>query len=314
MAVCFGYYKIININNHRTVTAIKKGNKNKTVGGGRATLTDFCDWDVPTRQSFGNLLASYKATPTSKSVINSMIKFEDMYRDAKPGPFRTSFFTDLKGLNEERQGRRLKAYLAKRDLIRTVNSGGGKEIIATSRAHKIFYESYPLAKLRQQKWDGGWTVVTYDIPSLRKSDREYLRRKLKDLGFGCPQESLYVSPLHLEEPLQELIEGEGLGDFVWVISAQRILGLPNTTVAQKSWNLDSLNGLYSKLLEALPRVKKSGNKKLLKEWKEYFLSVDNADPYLPKELLSKDWLGEMCKNEFTKLGLSGLLLSIIGLG
>ena len=287
-------------------------NASKKTSGATA-LNDLANWNAAICKSFDDLLASYKVTPTSKSVLNSMIKFEGMYRDVNPGLFSTNFWTDFGGINEERRGKRLRTYLAKRDLIKTVSEGGEKEIVVTTRAHKIFYESYPLAQLRKQKWDGTWTVVTYDVPEPKKTEREYLRGRLKDLGFGCPQDSLYVCPLHLEEPLRELIEGEELTDYVWVISATRVLGLDNKDVAAKAWNLNHFNELYTALLEALPKVKRARNKKLISEWREYFLALDSADPYLPRELLPDGWLGEKCKKEFFKMSRHNLLSLLLGL-
>lgn len=165
--------------------------------------------------------------------------------------------TLLKVKNEYRRGLRTRIYLHKKDLIKSVDGKGGRKLVLTSRAHKIFYQEYPLAQLRTKKWDGFWTIINYDFPNLQKNDRNYFRRKLKSLGFGSPQESVFVSPLPLSEALNQLVEGERFEKFAWVVRAQRILGLSHKEVAQKSWNLEALNGLYEKLLTVLPKVKKN---------------------------------------------------------
>ncbi len=278
-----------------------------------SSLVQFAAWDEKTSKLFGNYLLSYESTPSSKLLLSSMIKFEAMYRPLKPGPFHVDLFNVIDGLNEERSARRARIYLNKKDLVKVSGKGGGKSLVLTTRAHKVFYEDYPLAALRKYKWDGFWTIVTYDLPNLKRNDRDYFRRKLKGLGFGCPQESLYVCPLPLSKPLRDLVEGERLGDFVWVLRAETVMGLENGEVAARSWNLAEFNDLYAKLLAVLPLVKKSRNKELLLQWQRYFLSLDLADPYLPGELLPADWQGEECRKAFSRLGFFGLLRSIFRL-
>lgn len=233
-----------------------------------------------------------------------------MYRPVSKSIFSTNFWTDFDGVNEYRRAQRTKTHLYKKDLLKAVDGINGKTLVLTTRAHKIFYEQYPLAKLRKQKWNGVWTVVMYDLPLSSKTERDYLRRKLKHLGFGCLQKSIMISPLPLEDSVQELIQGEGLETYVVVLTAHRVLGLTNREMAEASWNLKELSDLYNKLLEILPKVKGVRNKDLLDEWRTTFLAVNFEDPYLPFELLPADWPGEKCKKEFTKLGLPGLLRTI----
>ncbi|MCG2685985.1 hypothetical protein L6258_01280, partial [Candidatus Parcubacteria bacterium] len=159
---------------------------------------------------------------------------------------------------------------------------------------------YPLAKLRKEPWDGVWTIVSYDFPEKIRTKRNRFREKISRLGFGSPQQSLFVSPLSLERGIEEFVKGEGVESFVWVARAKRILGMENSEVARKSWNLDELDELYGVLLEALPRAKKTGGDDLIL-WQKYFLAVNAADPYLPDELLPKSWVGVNCEREFKKL-------------
>jgi len=276
-------------------------------------LHEFAKWDVKTIQQFQRLLLNYEQTPRSKALTQSMIKFEGMYKPLTKNPFSVDLFGTLDGINEEREGRRMKAYMYSKDLIKSVDESGGKKLVLTTRAHKIFYRDYPLAYLRSQKWDGTWTIVVYDFPEQLRGTRNYLREKLKSLGFGIPQESIMVSPLPLSQPIKELVDGENVENYAWVLNAKRVLGLSNAEVAAQAWSLDLFNDLYTKLVEILPQVKKSRKRGLLEDWRKCFLSVDSADPYLPFELLPKNWQGENCKKEFAKLGLRGLLKSIFSL-
>lgn len=290
------------------MTAVPKADR--TEFGHKLKIWTFSKWDVKTVKDFDELLFGLESTPSSKILITQMVKCSWLYEPVKPGPFSFDQRGVVKAINEYRESRRAKLYLLDKDLIKTADSGGGKTLYLTSRGQKIFYEEYPLAILRKQKWDGNWVVVTYDFPETIRRRRDYFRRKLVRLGFGTAQESLLICPLPLESAIEELIEGEGITDYVWVLKAQRVLGLENSEVAKRAWNLGKLNNLYGKLLEIRPRLRKSQGKDLKKEWEQLFLAVDLADPYLPFELLPDDWLGEECKKQFFGPGISGFIRSL----
>lgn len=275
-------------------------------------LARLANWDVKTIKTFDDLVLRYQQTPSTKRLIKSMVKFENMYNPLVPGPFHVDIFNVIEGTNEYRKGLRARIYLHKKDLIKTVDEKGGRKLVLTNRGRKIFYQEYPLAKLRSKKWDGFWTIINYDFPNQRKTDRDYFRRKLRSLGFGSPQESVFVSPLPLSEALHELVGGERFEKFAWVVKAERIQGLTNQEVAQKSWDLKTLNDLYEKLLAVLPEIKKINNSLLTRQWREHFLAVDNADPYLPRELLPEGYQAGSCKKALSRLGLPGLLQIIFG--
>jgi len=117
-------------------------------------------------------------------------------------------------------------------------------------------------------------------------------------------------PAGKSKPLHDLINGEGYKDNVWVVTAKRVLGLENREVCMKSWNLNTINGLYEKLLLARIQIKNLGKAKLYDEWKSYFLALNNIDPYLPMELLPENWNGAKCEAEFHKWGFPSLISAI----
>lgn len=251
------------------------------------------------RNLLDRYLAQFETTPNYKKLLHSMIKFEDMYLPLRKGRWQVDIFDQIGAINEHRQLKRAEIYMNKKDLITAAAGAEGRKLVVTSRGHKIFYEDYPLAKLRKDPWDGNWTIVSYDFPEKIRGKRDYFRKRIVKFGFGSPQQSLFVSPLPLETALQKFIEGGNLSEFVWVIRAERVLGMKNRDVARKSWNLKELNELYQTLLDSLPQTKKS--KRALEKWQKYFLALNSADPYLPAELLPKGWLGAKCEKEFKKL-------------
>ena len=270
------------------------------------SLPAFAEWDFKTVKQFNHYLANYEALPSYKRVLNTMIKFKEMYQPIGKSSTYVDPNRQLASINEERKLKRIQIYMNRRDIINTFDEIRGRRLVITSRGHKIFYKDYPLARLRKQKWDGVWTIVMYDFPEKLRRLRDLIRRRLKGLGFGSPQLSILISPLPIDEGIQKLIEGEKMEKFVWTLRAKKVLGMEDKEVARQSWSLNEINDLYKKLLVILPKVKKTlNNQKLLDSWKSYFLALNHADPYLPFELLPEDWLGEKCEKEFVKLGSAG---------
>lgn len=54
---------------------------------------------------------------------------------------------------------------------------------------------------KNQKWDGKWRVVIFDIPEKHKSAREGFRIKLADMGFRRMQDSSFISPYPCEKEI-----------------------------------------------------------------------------------------------------------------
>ena len=261
--------------------------------------------------AFQQYLVSYLALPSYKKVLSSMINFSEMYEPV----IRFGKYYDFLDFNrEENEYRRLKRseiFLCQRDLIKTSDPRSGPKIIVTSRGHRVFFEEYPLAKLRKEKWDGYWTIVMFDFPEKKRDWRIAFRKKITSLGFGSPQISILASPLAVENDIQRYIEGEKINQFVWVLRAKRILGMENTEVACSAWPIEQINRLYKELLERLPAVKRLGNKSETERWRYYFLAVNHADPFLPYELLPDDWASDKCSKEFIKLGRFGFLRALL---
>lgn len=263
------------------------------------------------QELFDKYCLAYEELPIYKKLLRGLIKYSEMYRPIPRGDRNFDPWGHLAGINEERQVKRAEFYLREKDLIQTFDEKSGKRLVVTSRGHKIFYEDYPLAELRRKPWDKMWTLVMYDFPERERTNRKIIRRRLIDLGFGCPQISLLVSPLPLDKPVQQLLEGEGLAEKVWTLRAERVLGMENWQVVQRAWpQLAEISALYEELLEVAPRVEREV-KKLFDWWGGYFLAVNNADPYLPFELLPTDWQGSACEKEYFRLNTKRSWASLI---
>lgn len=269
-------------------------------------------WDTGSLVRLKQYLLSFEKLPSYKKLLNSMIKFGDMYRQLYISPRKSYYIKGYKEIMEEdniyRAQKRAEVYMNRRKLIKVVDEAGEKRIVVTSSGKKIFYKAFPLAKLRKQKWDQLWTIVMYDFPEKARVERNLMRRNLTYFNFGSPQLSIFISPLPLQEPIQQLIEAEKFERYVWVTRAKSILGKSNREIARASWPVDILNDLYHRLYQIFPKIKKDRN--LVVFWNTCFLALDSQDPYLPFELAPKPWWGRNCRDQFNKASRGNIFKSI----
>lgn len=198
---------------------------------------------------------------------------------------------------------------------RTLKTGNIEKVIKngevylrlTSRGTKNLHRDFPILNLTK-KWDKRWVIVVFDISEKSKSIRNNLRNKLKSLGFGMLQKSIWISPLSITEDMREFIDSIGLSEYVFVMEVSGfILGDPKE-LARRVWNLDSLEKEFLDIklrLDEINQLVKSESdrikKREAKTGKEYYQSLRKKReamreklefivnfPPLPKELLSEE--------------------------
>lgn len=76
--------------------------------------------------------------------------------------------------------------------------------------------------LDKEKWDGKWRLVIFDIPEKRRTVREVLRARLKELGFKRWQQSLWVSKKNCTKQLRDFIKRVGIERWVIVVESDNI--------------------------------------------------------------------------------------------
>ncbi len=77
-------------------------------------------------------------------------------------------------------------------------------------------------KLENEKWDGKWRLVAWDIPEKQKKARDLLRHQLKQLGFKQFQKSVWASKKNCTLLLREYIKKVGIEDWVKVLESNNI--------------------------------------------------------------------------------------------
>ncbi len=180
-------------------------------------------------------------------------------------------------------------YLAK-EIVR------GEPVLAITRGgkHKLARQ-FSYFKMRDEGWDGFWRLVIFDISEKQRFLRDKLRRKLKELGFGLWQKSIYISPFDLEEDMREFLDAENLTGKAYVLTAKHKLLGDARNLADQVWDLTNLNLSYGDILSKLDNMKV----KLAEVYQQY-LEVLEIDPCLPKELLPINWQGEKVRDKFKK--------------
>ena len=77
-------------------------------------------------------------------------------------------------------------------------------------------------KTVEQKWDGKWRFVFFDVPELNKNRRNYLRFMLKTIGFKEFQKSVWAYPYKIPSFLKELLWEENIKPYTRFVTIEEI--------------------------------------------------------------------------------------------
>ncbi|HBQ51040.1 TPA: CRISPR-associated endonuclease Cas2 [Candidatus Daviesbacteria bacterium] len=76
--------------------------------------------------------------------------------------------------------------------------------------------------LKDEKWDGKWRLVIFDIPEKRKQARNLLRRSLKKWGFVAWQKSVWATKKNCTQVLRNFIKNVGIENWVMVVESDNV--------------------------------------------------------------------------------------------
>jgi len=149
-------------------------------------------------------------------------------------------------------------------------------------------------------WDGFWRLVIFDVPLLRNAQREELRRHLRRRGFGCLQQSVWVTPDRLDEEKRILGSGGINVKSLLLLEARLHGGESDAQIVRGAWDFELINGRYARYLEVLmerPAGAMQGEHagKRMRNWavreRQAWLEAVRYDPLLPDQLLPSGYLG-----------------------
>lgn len=175
--------------------------------------------------------------------------------------------------------------------IERITKGGRPYLRLTPKGSDKVRRDFSLFSWQKQKWDRKWRIVVFDIAEANKKTRDNLRAKLRELGFGMLQESVWINPYDFVVDMREFLETQGLGENALIFETSSLREGDNRALAAKIWPLDEINQGYEDLLSLLTklrgRVKTSEEE--LRKVKSRYLEILREDPCLPGELLPHDW-------------------------
>ena len=197
----------------------------------------------------------------------------------------------------------------KSDLIEKVEKNGEIYMRITSGGRKKIQRDFPMLSFQNKPWDGKWRIVMFDIEEVNKSARERLRSKLKELGFGMLQKSVFISPHNIIKDFLEFAEAAGLKDYLYVFETEHFVIGEKSEFANKIWKLDELNNSYKEVIDEITEMKNkdmfSGSDRMnklydenkdglsnLSNFRNKWLKIVVSDPFLPNRLLPKPWWGD----------------------
>jgi len=92
------------------------------------------------------------------------------------------------------------------------------EVIITlseyGKKHVLKYKIDEIKLKRQNKWDGYWRIIIFDIPEELKNERDVFAKKLKEIGMVPLQKSVFVYPFDCRDELEFIIEYFNLRPYV----------------------------------------------------------------------------------------------------
>ena len=194
----------------------------------------------------------------------------------------------------------------KTQLIEKIEKNGKIYIRITSDGKKAVQRDFPMLLLQNKTWDGKWRIVMFDVEEVNKKVRERLRGKLKELGFGMLQKSVFISPHGIIEDFIEFAQTSGIRDYLYILETHDLIVGDEKEFANKIWKLQELNEKYKEIVDEIEEIKNrhmiSNSDRIEKSYiqkeknvrtvKNKWLMIVAQDPFLPKMLLPKPWYGE----------------------
>lgn len=97
-----------------------------------------------------------------------------------------------------------------------------------------------------ERWHGVWYVLVYDIPEVRRSYRDQLRRILMHHRCGCLQESVWVSPRDIRPLFDDLSKAASLHFDAHLFEARSVLGRDHEEIVTRAWNFERIEAAHQR--------------------------------------------------------------------
>jgi DNA-binding transcriptional regulator PaaX len=79
------------------------------------------------------------------------------------------------------------------------------KIYLTEKGRVKIIKNFIRNKNNNEKWNGKWMAIVFDIPEANKKERNFLRRELKWMKLKELQHSVWITPFDIEKELLVLL-------------------------------------------------------------------------------------------------------------
>jgi DNA-binding transcriptional regulator PaaX len=119
-----------------------------------------------------------------------------VFLQSSPAALLSAVYSEFEGKNSKKEIYNTIYRLADQELLSLEGSGKDKTLKLTGEGEKSILKHNP-------KRDGIWKIIVFDIPESKRSVRNFIRGKLRALGFKKWQNSIWVSPYELDSDLEK---------------------------------------------------------------------------------------------------------------
>jgi len=126
------------------------------------------------------------------------------------------------------KNRKFQKFQFNRDIKRLQGNGEvrisekGIEITKQGKTRMLRYQLDDIELKKPERWDKKWRLVIFDIPDYDKKKSNYLRYKLRDLGFLQYQKSIFIFPYPCRDEIEYIKEICEMSSYVKFIVAEKI--------------------------------------------------------------------------------------------
>ena len=131
------------------------------------------------------------------------------------------------------------------DIEKVIKNNKAYLVLTTNGREKVRRE-FPLTRF-SGKWNKKWVILIFDIDEKSRKARNRLREKLKNIGFGMLQKSVWITPLPIAGELTDFVKSNNLTDYVFILEVGDVILGESKELARKVWNLDKLEEIEIEL-------------------------------------------------------------------
>lgn len=147
---------------------------------------------------------------------------------------------------------------------RSVKTGDIEKVVKDNKAYlrlttagkDKMNRDFPLTGF-SRKWNKKWVILTFDIEEKSRKSRNILRNKLKNIGFGMLQQSVWITPLPIARDMTEFVGDNNFKEHVFILEVSSVLLGDPKELARRVWHLDDLEKMQIDLNEEKKGLGKS---------------------------------------------------------